>query len=99
MKKIVLFCAGGLSTGVLVNNMKKEAVSRGFECSIDAFPIDSLKKEGLDADVILLGPQVSYRIDEVKAEVSCPVEDIDLMTYGMMDGKKALERSIELMGL
>ena len=39
MKKIVLVCAGGMSTGVLVNNMKQAAQKKAIPVSIDAFSI------------------------------------------------------------
>lgn len=99
MKKIVLLCAGGMSTSVLVNNMKKEAASQNFECDIDAYAVDSAKKVGADADCILIGPQIAYKLEEIKKLVLCPVRDIDMAAYGMMDGKKALEMAQQLMGV
>ncbi len=59
MKKIVLVCAGGMSTGVLVNNMKKAAQEKGEAVAIDAFSIESVTTAAKDADCVLLGPQVS----------------------------------------
>lgn len=98
MKKIVLLCAGGMSTSVLVNKMKKEANELGKEYNIDAFAVDSLKKVAMDADCILLGPQISHKKANVSAEVACPVDCIDMRTYGMMDGKAALSQAMKLMG-
>lgn len=98
MKKIVLLCAGGMSTSVLVSKMKKEAESQGKEYDIDAFAVDSLKKVGMDADCILLGPQISHKKSNVSKEVSCPVDCIDMRTYGMMDGKAALAQAMKMMG-
>lgn len=99
MKKIVLLCAGGMSTSVLVNNMKQEAANEGFDCFIDAYPIDSAEKVGADAHAVLLGPQVSYREKEVAEVVTCPVGSIDMMAYGMMDGRKALDQAKGMMGV
>lgn len=98
MKKIVLVCAGGMSTGVLVNNMKQAAKEREINVSIDAFSIESVANVAKDADCVLLGPQVSYRLAEVKSLISCSAASIDMRTYGMMDGKKALEQALELIG-
>ena len=95
MKKIVLVCAGGMSTGVLVNNMKKAAQEKGETVAIDAFSIESVTTAAKDADCVLLGPQVSYRLNEVQGLVAA---SIDMRTYGMMDGKKALEQALELIG-
>lgn len=98
MKKIILLCAGGMSTSVLVNNMKKEAELENIECEIDAFAIDTAEKNASDADCVLLGPQVVYRKKEVESKISCPVATIDMMAYGMMDGKKVLQQAISIIG-
>ena len=52
-----------------------------------------------DADVILLGPRVGYRLEKVK-EI-CPntkVEVIAMMDYGMMNGEKVLNHVKEMLG-
>lgn len=97
MKRIYLFCAGGLSTSIIVNNMKQEAKKRGLEMEIEAHPIDKLSQLKDEPDCILLAPQISYRLDEVRNEVNVPVIDIDLPTYGMMDGVKALDLALNIM--
>lgn len=98
MKKIVLLCAGGMSTSILVRNMKAEAEKIGYECDIEAYAVDSVVTVGKDADCILLGPQIAYKIESVKKEVSCPVKDIDLPSYGMMNGQKVLNLARTIMG-
>lgn len=37
MKKIVLFCAGGMSTSLLVNKMREAAAKQGKEYDINAY--------------------------------------------------------------
>jgi len=98
MKKIYLLCAGGMSTSVLVNNMKKEAKNLNYECEIDAFAVNAAAKVGEDADCILLGPQIAYKLEDVKKEVPCPVETIDMISYGMMNGSKVLEQARKMIG-
>lgn len=98
MKKIVLLCAGGLSTSILVNKMKTSAKESGYEYDIDAFSIDAVVAVAKDADCILVAPQASHRIKEISEYVDCPIGDIDMMVYGMMDGQKALEQARKLMG-
>ena len=100
MKKIVLFCAQGMSTSILVNNMKKAAEKRGFECTIEAHPLAADKDFGLDADIIFLGPQVRFNLDKVKEDCpNVPIEPIDTLAYGMMDGDKVIERAMEVLGV
>lgn len=98
MKKIVLLCAGGMSTSILVNKMREQAKTNNYECDINAYAVESILKTGKDADCILLGPQVGYKLDELSAMITCPMGVIDLATYGMMDGKTALNQAMQLMG-
>ena len=92
MKKIVLLCASGMSTSMLVKKMEAAAAEMGYECSIAAFPTAEAKAQASDADMILLGPQV--RFSKGKIEEQCPgvpVEAIEMRVYGRMDGKAVME--------
>lgn len=100
MKKIVLLCAAGMSTSLLVTKMKKAAADEGIECDIDAYSIAQAKEVGADADIILLGPQVRFNLAKVKEQCpNCPVEAIDMAAYGMMDGAKVIKRVKEVLGI
>ncbi|AMC94303.1 PTS sugar transporter subunit IIB [Erysipelothrix larvae] len=98
MKKIVLLCAGGMSTSILVNKMKDHAKTIGEECDIAAYAVESLKKTAADADAVLIGPQVGHRLSEIQSQLDCPVAVIDMVVYGMMDGKSALNQALKLIG-
>lgn len=99
MKKIVLLCNGGLSTGILVKKMKEAAQKAGQEYEIIAAPVSDAEEEGKGADIILLGPQVRFQMDVVKRQVSCPVASIDPMSYGTMNGEKVLNQAVKEMGV
>ena len=45
MKKILLCCAAGMSTSLLVNKMKAVADERGLEIEIWAEPLEKIKNE------------------------------------------------------
>ena len=99
MKKIVLLCAAGMSTSLLVTKMQKAAADEGLECDINAYPIAQAKEAGADADIILLGPQVRFNLAKIKEQCpNCPVEAIDMAAYGMMDGAKVIKRVKEVLG-
>ena len=99
MKKIVLLCAAGMSTSMLVTRMKKAADEIAYECDINAYSIADSKEVGADADIILLGPQVRFNLGKVKEQCpNCPVEAIDMTAYGMMDGAKVIKRVKEVLG-
>ena len=98
MKNIVVFCASGASTSLLVNKMKEAARNADYECTINAYGLHALKTEGAKADVILLGPQVKFRKNEVtSAFPEKPVYLIDMTLYGTMNGKAVLAKARELM--
>ncbi len=100
MKKIILLCAGGMSTSMLVKKMKEAAQAEGLECEIAAYAQADAKDKASDADAILLGPQI--RFSKSKVEEACPgvpVDAIDMKVYGRMDGKGALAVAKKLMGM
>lgn len=97
MKRIVLMCAAGASTSMLVKRMQQAAEQSGFECTIEAHPVNDAAKYA-DADVILLGPQVRFQLSAVKGKVNCPVEAIDMVAYGTMNGSAVLDQAQKLMG-
>lgn len=100
MKNIVLFCAAGMSTSLLVSKMQAAAADEGFECTIAAYSLNELDEKGKEADLILLGPQVRYQKDKVTAVYpDKPVEVIDMKLYGMMKGKEVLHEAMKAMGV
>lgn len=93
MRKIYLFCAAGMSTSLLVTKMQEYAKSVNYETEIVAFPVSEAKEKGVDADIVLLGPQVRFEAKRVQADLpGKKVVPIDMMAYGMMDGKKVIEQ-------
>ncbi len=99
MKKILLCCAAGMSTSLLVNKMKAAAEAKGIEVEIWAEPIEKAKTEIPKADVILLGPQIKYAFKDLKAiadESGKPIDVINMVDYGMMNGAKVLDVGLNL---
>ena len=67
------------------------AKAEGYECDISAHSVSEAKNYQ-SADMILLGPQVRYRLKEVQGELpNNKVEVIDMKDYGMMNGKAVLD--------
>ena len=89
--KILLACSAGMSTSLLVNNMKKFADASDV---IEARPVRTVP-DILDVWVVLLlGPQVRYLEKEYKP--LCEQKGngfcvIPMQTYGRMDGKGCME--------
>ena len=96
---ILLVCAAGMSTSLLVNRMNDAAKAKGIEVNIEAHPVGSIATYGDQADVILLGPQVRYELKKVKSRYADkPVEVIQMQDYGMMNGAKVLDYALKLLG-
>lgn len=99
MKKILLVCNAGMSTSMLVKKMQDSAKELNVEASIEAKSLADAKKEITEADIVLLGPQIRYELDNVKKVAgTTPVEAINMMDYGMMNGKKVLEHALSVIG-
>lgn len=98
MKKIMLACSSGMSTSILVTKMQEYAQSLGEEATIWAVGQDQALKEMDGADVVLIGPQMRFLLAKFQKSTDKPVEVIDMMAYGMADGKAAYEQAVKLMG-
>lgn len=99
MKKITLICAGGFSTSMLVSNMEDAAKAKGIEAEIRATAESKFAEFENDTDVLLLGPQVGYLLDDFKrkyVEKEMKVAVIDSIDYGMMNGEKVLNDALNM---
>ena len=96
--RIMLACASGMSTSMLVQKMKQEADKRGEEHTIWAAPIDEVAERLGTFDVLLLGPQVRMYKDKMEATVKgeAPVEVIPPVSYGRCDGKAVLDLALSM---
>lgn len=96
---IYLVCNAGMSTSILVKKMQDEAQKGNMaDVHVEAFSVEILDEKVDMADAILLGPQIRHMLDDVKKIVNgkCPVEIIDMRDYGMINGKKVLEKALKL---
>lgn len=65
-EKILLLCAAGMSTSLMVKKMTEAAEKKGIEVEIKAIGLEKFQ-ENLDTyDVFLLGPQVKYKKAELE---------------------------------
>ncbi len=99
MYNILLVCSAGMSTSLLVTKMEKAAKEQGIEAKIKAIAEADLKNNLENVDVLLLGPQVRYMISKVKALMEpkgIPVDIINSVDYGTMNGAKVLSHAISM---
>ena len=99
MKKIVLICAAGMSTSLLVNKMREAATALGVECEINAYPVADSGVVIEGSDCVLLGPQVRYELTKLQSQYpEIPIAAIEMTSYGMMDGQAVLKQALMLIG-
>ena len=98
MKNILLVCAAGMSTSMLVKRMQEHAAASGIAVNINALAISEAKEKN-EVDVVLLGPQVRFQKSEIEevAHGKMPVAVIDMKYYGQMDGPAVLDSALTLL--
>ena len=94
--RIMLVCAAGMSTSLLVTKMELAAKDAGEDVEIFALPISDGEKILSTVDCVLLGPQVRFQKNEIIKKIAetgknTPCDVIDMKDYGMMNGKKVYE--------
>ena len=95
MYKITLACAGGFSTSMMASSMKKAADEQGIDVNINAVAEEDIELYS-DSDILLLGPQLGHRKEELQKDFSMPVLVIDFKDYGMMNGANVLAQAEKL---
>ncbi len=84
---------------MLVNKMIEAAQKSEYECEINAYAISAAKEVSEGADILLLGPQVRFRKNEIQELCpDIPVECIDMQAYGTLNGVKVLHMVQEILG-
>jgi cellobiose PTS system EIIB component len=95
---VLMVCAAGMSSSLLVNKTKQAAESSGHTLTIRAVSVAEIGIYDFAAkpiDLVLVAPQVRFMKKSV-AKMAAPygivVQDIEPTTFGMMDGKKLFEQ-------
>jgi PTS system cellobiose-specific IIB component len=98
---ILLCCAAGMSTSLLVTKMEAAARAEGLEAKIWAVSANEVNNHLNQADVLLVGPQVRYLLPQLKKkgqEVGIPVDAINPVHYGLCNGAEVLKFARNLVG-
>lgn len=100
MKYITLVCAAGLSTSLLVNKMRRVAKAENLEVQITAMADFAFRRYERPTDVLLLGPQVQYKYEELKRQPGMehiPSAVIDSQLYAAMDAEAVLHMAMNML--
>lgn len=90
--RIMLACAAGMSTSMLVEKMKLAAKEANEDHTIWATSVEDVENQIDKCDCILLGPQVRLQKKNIlKISKGKPVEVIPPTDYGRQNGEAVLE--------
>jgi len=95
--KILLVCAGGMSTGILMKKMKEYWKQQGQELQIQAVGLAEYQDVCENYEIVLLGPQISYRLDEVKENTGLPCEAIPSYDYAVANCPQIMKLANKLL--
>lgn len=105
MKQILLCCAGGFSSSLLVTKMQEQAKQYGADAyhiwAIGVGEVERQLEHLRKADVLLVAPQVRYLLPDFqrlakKEGLELPIDMIQPMHYGTCNGEAVLRHADEL---
>ncbi len=97
MYNIILLCQWGASTGMMCEKISEAAKKRGIDVVANAYAVTDIQKVIDDADIILLGPQVRFKLNSLLKTygdkgipfIVMPPED-----YGRLNGENILNAAL-----
>lgn len=95
MKKILLTCGAGASSGFMAQKMRQAAKKKELEYQIRAVSESEAKDYMKEYELLLVGPHLRYKLDSIRKEAvdfGIRVEVIEEDIYGKLDGERMLEQ-------
>ncbi len=81
--KILMVCAGGLSSSIVMKKVRKYGEETGEEIVIDAAPASEVEERWMNYDCILTAPQVRNKFNEIKEASGVPVAAMQPQDYAI----------------
>lgn len=99
MINIKLVCVSGMLSTLILGKIQDAARLRELDININSLPDGELSTGLKDTDVVLLGPQIAYKLPKIKElcdKRGIATGVIGMKEYGLMDGDAMLDLSIKL---
>lgn len=92
MIKIILVCNAGMSSSLLASKVTQAGEG---EVTCNAYSEQEYGDHIDGVDIVMVGPQVRYLIDQIKEKVGpeVPVVGINPLAYGRLNAGKVLEQA------
>lgn len=98
--KIIILCAAGMSSSLIVNSMREAAEKQGVDIDVHCQPSLNFKDADYSSvNVVLLAPQVRGQAADIKAYLAgydVAVGDIGMYEYGLVKGDLILKQALSL---
>ena len=97
MKKIMLCCGSGASSGFMANNATAAAKARGLNISVKACAESEVEDYMDDIDLVMVGPHFAHRLpalQDIASEYDVPVVLIDGDVYGSLNGNGLIDQAL-----
>ncbi len=95
--KILLVCAGGMSTNLLMKKMSAYWEEQGEELTIRAVGLGEYQDVYQDFDIVLVGPQVRYKLNEIKKDTGLPADVVNSLDYAIANCPNIMKQAKALM--
>ncbi|TQI66041.1 PTS sugar transporter subunit IIB [Clostridium sp. KNHs216] len=104
MIHVLLACSAGLSTNIMKKKMEESAKAKQIDISVKAVGLEEIQSHLQGCDVVLLGPQIRYQMEEIREVIDrcspkTKLMSIDAADFGMMRGENVLQKMMNLLGL
>mgnify|MGYP001059191916 FL=1 len=97
--KVLLCCAGGLSSSILMKKMQAWADSHGDELEIIAVGTGEAQEKWMEGwDCVLVAPQASYRMEDMKKEIQIPMAAVPSLDYAIGNAENVMKLAHEICG-
>lgn len=96
--RVMLICGSGASSGFMAANMRKEIKRLGIDMSVVARSESELENYVDDIEVVMIGPHLEYKLEEVNEIVEGTEIKVILMKpgyYSVLSGELAIKHLLE----
>lgn len=95
--KVMLVCGAGVSTSILMKKMLDYAGQNNIDLEVKAYGFDEAVDYYDQYECVLVGPQISYRLNEIKSICSKPCAAINSIDYGMGNAGNVIKSAQDLL--
>lgn len=95
--KLLLLCSGGLSTAMLLGRLTAEAARQQLPLQVEAHGLHEYPALAAQFDVILLGPQIGHKAQQVAQASGKPAAAIPALDYAVGNAANVLRQAQTLL--